>query len=201
VPAAPAVPPAAPSVDISGKLAEMKAKASSGDVSGAVALGETLRAQEPHHPQLLHDLAALLLKAGRAPAAATAGSAAISAALAGGAMPLALATFAEMKEHRKSIKLTADEFDQLARALLAGSHFAESAWCFVASGPAGADTIRWHKGMVSVADAAAKVGNSEVAVRIYQHMVKAAAGTPISDYCKQSLERVQARARSKPAAG
>jgi hypothetical protein len=179
----------------------MKAKASSGDVAGAIALGETLRAQEPRHPQLLHDLAALLLKAGRAPAAATAGSAAISAALAGAAMPLALATFGELKEQRKAIKLTADEFDQLARALLSGSHFAESAWCFVASGPAGADTIRWHKGMVSVADAAAKAGNSEVAVRIYQHMVKAAAGTPISDYCKQSLERVQARTRSKPAAG
>jgi hypothetical protein len=154
-----------------------------------------LRVKEPRHPPLLHELAALLLKARRAPEAATVATEAISAALASGATPVALTTFSELKEHRKALKLTADELDQLARALLAAAHFGEAAWCFVASGPAGADTIRWHKGMVSVADGAAKAGNAEVAIRIYQHMAKAADGSPIADYCRQSLDRLQARTR------
>jgi hypothetical protein len=108
--------------------------------------------------------------------------------------------FAQLSQYKKTLNLQPNDWDGLARALLTKLSFADAAWCFVKSGSVGADRIRWLKGLVSVADAAARAGQVAVANTVYQHVIKTAPETPSAEYCRTALERLKPRLRPKPSA-
>lgn len=183
-------------IDVAQVLAQLSNRAA-GDLVGAIAEAEQLREKVPHNAQVLSELTRMYLRADKIQEALERGAQSISAALAEGAAQVAVEAFSQLRQHRKSLQLAADDWDQLSRALLASSQFPDAAWCFVASGGAGADRIRWLKGMVAVGDAAAKSGQLEVANQVYQHVIKVAPETPTAEYCRQAAVRLKSRLKPR----
>jgi hypothetical protein len=180
-------------------LAKLKQRAAS-DLPGAIAEAEALKARVPNNRLVLSQLTRLYLLADRIPDGLSCGAETLSRALSVGDGGLAAEVFAQLGEHKKALKLQPNHWDALARALLTRLNFADAAWCFVRSGSTGADRTRWLKGLVSVADAAAKAGQVGVANNIYQHVIKTAPQTPSAEYCRAALERLKPRLKAKTSA-
>jgi hypothetical protein len=180
-------------------LAKLKQRAAS-DLPRAIAEAEALKARAPGNRLVLSELTGLYLLANRIPDGVSCGAETLSRALSVGDGSLAAEVFAQLSEHKKALNLQPNHWDALARALLTKSNFADAAWCFVASGSKGTDRIRWLKGLVSVADAAAKAGKVGVATNVYQHVIKIAPQTPSAEYCRTALERIKPRLKAKPSA-
>jgi len=185
--------------DVHQTLAKLKERAAS-DLPGAIAEAEALKARAPGNPLVLSQLTRFYVLANRIPDGLSCGTETLSRALAGGDGGLAAEVFAHLGEHKKALKLQPNDWDGLARALLTKLNFADAAWCFVKSGSVGADRSRWLKGLVSVADAAAKAGQVAVASTVYQHVIKTAPETPSAEYCRAAVERLKPRLREKPSA-
>jgi len=185
--------------DVQHALAKLKQRAAS-DLPRAIAEAEALKARAPGNRLVLSELTGLYLLANRIPDGVSCGAETLSRALSVGDGSLAAEVFAQLSEHKKALNLQPNHWDALARALLTKSNFADAAWCFVASGSKGTDRIRWLKGLVSVADAAAKAGKVGVATNVYQHVIKIAPQTPSAEYCRTALERIKPRLKAKPSA-
>ena len=185
--------------DVQHALTQLAERAAS-DLQGAIAEAEALKARAPGNPLVLTELTRLYVLANRIPDGLACGAETLSRALAGGDGGLAVEVFAQLSEHKKALKLQPNDWDGLARALLTKLNFADAAWCFVKSGSVGADRSRWLKGLVSVADAAAKAGQVAVASTVYQHVIKTAPETPSAEYCRAAVERLKPRLREKPSA-
>jgi hypothetical protein len=129
-------------------------------------------------------------------AVATAGQA-ITRAVASGATPVAVASYAAFTKQRASLTLKAEELDQLAWALLEQSKFADAVWCFAASGKAGGQAAKVQKGLVAAAEGYSKAGSYAEAVRVCEFVIKQAPGTPNAKHCEGLLATARARL-SKP---
>ena len=185
--------------DVQHALAKLIEQAAS-DLPGAIAEAEALKARLPGNRLVLSQLTRLYLLANQIPDGLSCGAETLSRALSVGDGGLAAEVFAQLGEHKKALKLQPKYWDGLARAMLTRLNFADAAWCFVRSGSTGADRVRWLKGLVSVADAAAKAGQVGVANSVYQHVIKTAPQTPSAEYCRAALERLKPRLKAKPSA-
>ena len=185
--------------DVQHALTKLTERAAS-DLPGAIAEAEALKARAPGNPLVLSQLTQLYVLASRIPDGLSCGAETLSRALSEGNGGLAAQVFAQLSEHKKALQLQPNDWDELARALLTKLNFADAAWCFVKAGSVGADRIRWLKGLVSVADAAAKAGQVAVANTVYQHVIKTAPETPSAEYCRAALERLKPRLKAKPSA-
>jgi len=168
------------------------------DVPAAIAEAESLRLKAPRHAGLLAELAKLYLRAGRSAEAITTASQAMSQALSTGAAPVAVACYSAFSAHRKALVLQAPELEQLGRALVGGQKFADAAWCLSTCAKLGGEHIRVQKGMIALAEAAAKAGQLPIAARIYEYVIQNGPGTANAEYCQAALGRIQTRLKKSP---
>ncbi|MCC6748707.1 MAG: hypothetical protein IT371_13690 [Deltaproteobacteria bacterium] len=161
------------------------------ELDQAIAEAEALRAQAPHHPVILGELAKLNLRAGRADAAIAAGREALRQALRGGSGPIAAELYGALEAHRKDLGLEGPEYDQLARILLNRNAYDDAVWCFRAAEVTGADGVRVQKGIISVAEAALRGGDEETALRFFRYFLKTYPASDFVGYCQGEIGRLE----------
>jgi len=163
----------------------------------ALAEGEALRRQQPRHVALLAELARLQLKAGQHEAGLGLVATTIELALESGGAPVAVELFQGLGAQRPGLVLAAPVWERLARCLLERQRFAEAAWCFVAALAAGHDAAKVQKGLIAVAEAAARGGAADQALQLYAYLLEHFPGSPFQQYCEDAARTLRARQGSR----
>lgn len=162
----------------------------------ALAEGEALRRQQPRHVALLAELARLQLKAGQREAGLAQVATTIELALESGGAPVAVELFQALGARREGLVLAAPVWERLARCLLERQRLAEAAWCFIAALGAGHDVTKVQKGLIAVAEAAARGGAADQALQLYAYLLEHFPGSPFQQYCEDAARTLRARQNS-----
>jgi hypothetical protein len=169
------------------------AKRAETDLAGAITEAEALRQRQPRHLGLLAELAKLYRRAGRTEEALPLASDAIAQALLQGATPIAVDLFSTFDAERRSLKLSAKSFDQLAKVLFSQKRFDDAAWCFAAGTALGGDPVQAQKGLASVADAASRAGQIDSAVHIYDYLLRTYPESSFAQFWRDAAVPLKAR--------
>ncbi|MGK7345602.1 MAG: hypothetical protein ACNS63_07315 [Candidatus Nitrospinota bacterium M3_3B_026] len=162
------------------------------DIITAIREAEELRASHQDNPVVLAELSRLYMKKGEGENALLTGRVAVSRALAMGLNDEAVKTFQALGKLRGKLKLEAKEFEKLARSFVPRGMFDEAVWCFRASAASGGDKIRIQKGIISVAEAAARAGNAKKAMAVYAFFIKSFPDSEFLGYCKNEYKKLNA---------
>jgi hypothetical protein len=183
---------AARRLDVKQTLDAIRMKAGT-DLAAAVKEATVLRDAHPMNPQVAVELANLLRRSGAQAEALTAAAAAIKVALNGGAAPLAAETFKAFGDARDRLDLEPGTLELIGRQLLSRGELDHAVWCFRAMGVRGGDKVKVQKGLIAAADAAARAGHVEPALRIYEVVLRDHPDTGFREFIETARNDLKAR--------
>jgi hypothetical protein len=163
------------------------------DLASAVKEATVLRDAHPMNPQVAVELANLLRRSGAQAESLTAAAGAIKVALNGGAAPLAADTFKAFGDARDRLELDAGTLELIGRQLLSRGELDHAVWCFRAMGVRGGDKVKVQKGLIAAADAAARVGHAESALRIYEVVLRDHPDTGFREFIETARNDLKTR--------
>lgn len=183
---------AAKRLDVKQTLDALRLKAAS-NPEGALTELQILRDAHPMNAIVAVELASLLQRNGKETEALTAAAVAIKVALTGGTAPLAVDTFSQFASARERLDLDAQTLELLARQLITRKDLNNAVWCFRHMGKKGGDAMRSQKGLIAVAEAAARDGNAKGAVQIYDYILVTFPDTTLRDYVETAKNELLLR--------
>lgn len=170
-------------------LGQLRLKAGS-DLPGAVKDAQLLREAYPAHPLVAAELARVLAKAGQTQESCTAAVAAIKTAIAAGTGPVAVDLFVEFAPVRHQLDLQTPALEALGRISLQRNLLDDALWCFNSLARLGGDATKVQKGLIAVAEGAAKAGNTSRAVEVFDLLLGQYPDSPFAAYVEDAKSRL-----------
>jgi len=180
---------AARRVPVDQALAQLRLKAAS-DPASAVTEAELLRQAYPAHPQVAAEWARILAGSGTNESSLAAIAAAIATTLSAGTGLLALELFAEFTPLRDKITFAPPTLEALGRALLQRNQGEDALWCFAAMARMNGDATRVQKGLIAVAEAMMRNGDSARAKAIFDQILTRYPDSPFATYIEDAKGRL-----------
>jgi predicted Zn-dependent protease len=174
-------------------LDALRIKAAS-DPAAALKEAQILHEAYPSNPQVAIELAQLLAQAGQPEEAARTAGAAIKAALSAGVAPLAVETWKGFERQRDGLDLDVGALEALGRQLTNRKELGDAAWCFRSMKTKGADALRVQKGLIGVADATARDGNTRGAAQLYRFILSEFPQSSLRDYIESAIAQLDLKA-------
>lgn len=165
------------------------------DLPGAIELARRLCASHPRNPAAAHALAGLLRRAGRDVEATDMTATTIRLALQQAAGPIACDAFRSTSSasEAEALGLLGSELLHLARYLEGRGESASAAWCLEAALRAGADRAAVDRGLFGLAEALAKAGKLDQALRLYEQVAQRPGSSPVTGHAREAAARTRRR--------